>query len=197
LCRAKDKIVSHAKVGTDALPSKIIGDKDVAELAAFNYFSALMLDVKAYKDADTKLDEEGESRLQQWKLLRQQHIQDVWRFQRAMQVSDVVFWEPTERVGLKANRKWLASAATACNSHRRKLRDIMGVKESDILQINVFCLYALGTAKKGVLDEIAAAVKSLKGLAVIFYPVTPKNSPCYLAEQRGCWRDGCGGGGGC
>ncbi len=97
----------------------------------------------------------------------------------------MVFWEPIERVGLKANRKWLASAVTACNIQRRKLRDIMGVKESDILQVNVFCLYTLGTAKKGVLDEIAAALKSLKGVAVIFYPVTPKKTARVTLQSGG------------
>jgi hypothetical protein len=94
LRRAKDHSIARSKFGTDALPAKIIGDKDASLLAAFNYFSALMLDVKAYKDAAVKLDEEGESSLQQWKLLRTQHIQDVWRFQSAMQNSDMVFWEP-------------------------------------------------------------------------------------------------------
>ncbi len=47
--RAKDQSNSRAKVGTEALPSKTIGDKDAVEFAAFNYFSALLLDVKAYK----------------------------------------------------------------------------------------------------------------------------------------------------
>jgi hypothetical protein len=132
-----------------------------------------MLDVKAFKDASLKLDEEGESSLQQWKLLRTQHIQDVWRFQKAMQNSDMVFWEPPDRVGLKKNRKWMSVAVNAANLHRRKLRDVMGVKDSDILQINVFCLYALGTAKKGVLAEIATALNTLKGVTLVFYPVAP------------------------
>ena len=65
-----------------------------------------------------------------------------------MQNSDMAVWEPPERVGLKKNRKWMSVAVTAANLHRRKLRDVMGVKDSDILQVNVFCLYALGTAKK-------------------------------------------------
>ena len=148
LRRAKDLSTARAKFGSESLPSKVIGDIEAEELAAFNFYSACMLDVKSYKDASMKLDEEGESCLQQWKMLRAQHIQDVWRFQKAMQNSDMVFWEPPERVGLKKNRKWMSVAVTAANLHRRKLRDVMGVKDSDILQVNVFCLYAFGTANK-------------------------------------------------
>ena len=147
LRRAKDLSTKRAKGGSECA-SKVIGDIEAEGLAAFNFYSACMLDVKAFKDASLKLDEEGESSLQQWKLLRTQHIQDAWRFQKAMQNSDMVFWEPPDRVGLKKNRKWMSVAVNAANLHRRKIRAVMGVKDSDILQINVFCLYALGTAKK-------------------------------------------------
>ena len=89
-----------------------------------------------------------------------------------MQQSDVVYWEPPQRVGMKRNKTWLAKAVTASVAHRRNLKTILGVKDSDICQVNVFALYALGTAKKNTLDAIAQSLEKLPGLTLVF----PRNS---------------------
>ena len=73
---------------------------------------------------------------------------NLTRLHTAMQQSDVVYWEPPQRVGMKKNKTWLAKAVTASVAHRRNLKTILGVKDSDICQVYVFALYALGTAKK-------------------------------------------------
>ena len=87
-----------------------------------------------------------------------------------MQQSDVVYWEPPQRVGMKRNKTWLAKAVAASVAHRRSLKTILGVKDSDICQVNVFALYALGTAKKNTLEAIAATLDKLPGMTLVFSP---------------------------
>ena len=102
-----------------------------------------------------------------------------------MQKSDVVFWETPERLSVRKNQKWMERAAQAAVAHRRKLKVILGVKDADILQVNVFALYTLGTVKKCVLKSIAQCLPSLPGLTMIFYPVTPKRLHRNTIEDNG------------
>ena len=44
--------------------------------------------------------------------------------------------------------KWLADATAQCIANRKRLKGITGVKDEDILQVNVIALYSLGTTKK-------------------------------------------------
>ena len=69
---------------------------------------------------------------------------------------------------MKRNKTWLAKAVIASAAHRRNLQTILGVTDSDICQVNVFALYALGTAKKNTLDAIAQSVERLPGLTLVF-----------------------------
>ena len=71
---------------------------------------------------------------------------------------------------MKRNKTWLAKAETASVAHRRDLTTILGVKDSDICQVNVFALYSLGTAKKNTLDAFAEALEKLPGLTLVFSP---------------------------
>ena len=52
---------------------------------------------------------------------------------------------------VNAINQWMEHAAQAAVAHRRKLKQIMCVKDGGILQVNVFALYSLGTVKKGCL----------------------------------------------
>ena len=79
-----------------------------------------------------------------------------------------MYWEPPQRVGMKRNKTWLAKAVTASVAHRRDLTTILGVKDSDICQVNVFALYTLGTVKKNTRDAIAQSLQLLLGLSLVF-----------------------------
>ena len=79
--------------------------------------------------------------------MQEAYVGNLNRLHDAMQASDVVFWEPPQRVGMKRNPDWLSQAVKASVAHRRDLKTILGVKDHDICQVNVFALYTLGTAK--------------------------------------------------
>ena len=81
---------------------------------------------------------------------------------------------------MKRNKTWLAKAVTASVAHRRDLKTILGVKDSDICQVNVFALYSLGTAKKNTLDAIAQSLETLPGLTLVF----PRNSKAIEAHDH-------------
>ena len=57
---------------------------------------------------------------------------------------------------MKRNKAWLSKAVFASVAHRRALKTILEVKDSDISQVNVFALYSLGIAKKGMLDSMVS-----------------------------------------
>ena len=88
------------------------------------------------------------------------YVANLTRLHSAMQQSDVSYWEPPQRVGMKRNKTWLAKAVTASVAHRRNLKAILGVKDSDICQVNVFAMYALGTAKNTTFGAIAQSLES-------------------------------------
>ena len=116
-----------------------------------------------------KFGEDSEVQEKQWRTLRENYVGNLTRLHLAMQQSDVVYWEPPQRVGMKRNKTWLAKAVTASVAHRRDLKTILGVKDSDICQVNVFALYTLGAAKKNSLDAIAQALEKLPGMILVFY----------------------------
>ena len=62
---------------------------------------------------------------------------------------------------MKRNKTWLAKAVTASVAHRRDLNTILGVKDSDICQANVFALCSLGPAKKNTLVAIAQSLEKV------------------------------------
>ena len=170
LRRAKQADVAAVGASGESHPSKVLGDREAAELAAFNYASGCMLDVATYREAMEKFGEEADVQENQWRTLQEKYVGNLTRLHTAMQQSDVVYWEPPQRVGMKRNKTWLAKAVTASVAHRRDLKTILGVKDSDICQVNVFALYALGTAKKNTLDAIAQSLEKLPGLALAFSP---------------------------
>ena len=61
-------------------------------------------------------------------------------------------------------------------AHRRKLKTILGVKDADIFQVNVFPLYRMGTGKKNTLNSIAAVLPQLPGLSLVFFPEIPETN---------------------
>ena len=132
-----------------------------------------MLDVATYRQAMDKLGEETQSREEQWRTLHEAYVGNLNRLHDVMQRSDVVFWEPPQRVGMKKNKDWLSTAVAASIAHRRNLKTILGVTESDICQVNVLALYSLGTAKRNTLQSIAKSLPQLPGLTLLFLPVIP------------------------
>ena len=96
------------------------------------------------------------------------YVASLNRLHVTMQQSDCVYWDPPQRVGMKRNKAWLSKAVAASVAHRRSLKTIIGVKDSDICQVNVLTLYSLGTVKKGVLDAIAQALEKLPGMTLVF-----------------------------
>ena len=127
-----------------------------------------MLDVTNYREAMEKFGEEAEVQEKQWRTLQEKYVGNLTRLHTAMQQSDVVYWEPPQRVGMKRNVTWMESAVTASNAHRRKLKTILGITDSDICQVNVFALYNFGTAKKAGLYAIAESLERLPGMALVF-----------------------------
>lgn len=174
LKRQKQRSVEAARQAANMCPSKLLGDADARELAAYNYSSGCMLDVQSYRQAVEKCGEEFEELEAQWRDLQAKFAANLQRMHDTLQQSDVVYWEPVQRPGVKSNKDWLAKAVTACNQHRRNLKTIIGVKDSDICQINVFSLYSLGTVKRNALDAIARSLDQLPGISIVFYPVIPK-----------------------
>ena len=160
LRRAKQADVAAVGASGESHPSKLIGDKEAAELAEYNYVSGCMLDVTTYREAMEKIGEEGDAQEKQWRTLQEKYVGNLTRLHKSMQQSDVVYWEPLQRVGMKRNKDWLAKVVIASVAHRRNLKTILGVKDSDICQVNVFALYALGTATKNTLDAIAQSLES-------------------------------------
>ena len=146
LCRAKDANDAAIRRPGDTCPQKLLADHVAEELSAINYMSSCMLDVEAYRSAVEKFGEEAESKEEQWRKLQDAYVGNLNRLHDAMQRSDVVFWEPPQRVGMKRNPDWLYKAVTASVAHRRNLKTILGLKEAEICQVNVFALYTLGTA---------------------------------------------------
>ena len=52
-------------------PSKLLGDREAAELASFNYVSGCMLDVTTYREAMEKFGEETDVQEKQWRTLQE------------------------------------------------------------------------------------------------------------------------------
>ena len=105
-----------------------------------------------------------------WVELRNQHVKDVKQFQANLQNTELVFWASEEKTKLSARRNWLDEAVRAANGHRRVIRTVLNVRGEDICQVNVFCLYTMGTKKKKLLDAIKRNLPSMKGFVLIFYP---------------------------
>ncbi|MFM7986649.1 MAG: hypothetical protein ACKPKO_45770, partial [Candidatus Fonsibacter sp.] len=58
------------------------------------------------KKAIEKLEEEKDPGEQPWNMLKGNHLEDVKRFQDAMQQSECACWQHLARVGLKATKAW-------------------------------------------------------------------------------------------
>jgi hypothetical protein len=174
LRRAKQASIEAARLSGSSHPTKLLGDAEAAELAAYNYVSSCVLDVESYRHAMEKFTEETDAMEKQWRELHSKFAANLGRVHQSMQQSDIVFWEPPQRLGVKRTKAWLEAAVTASVSHRRNLKTILGVKDTDICQINVFSLYTLGTVKKNTLSAIASSLSHLEGVSILFYPVIPK-----------------------
>ena len=81
LRRAKHTSIERIRSEGDHLPAKIIGDKEAEELVQFNYVSGCLLDVNAYREAMSKLNEEDEAVQSQWIMLKENHKKDIQQFQ--------------------------------------------------------------------------------------------------------------------
>ena len=73
LRRAKQADVAAVGASGEIHPSKLLGDKEAAELASFNYVSGCMLDVTTYREAMEKFGEEADAQEKQWRTL-QEHM---------------------------------------------------------------------------------------------------------------------------
>ena len=69
LRRAKQADVAAVGASGEAHPSKLLGDKEASDLAAFNYLSGCMLDVTTYREAMEKFGEEADAQEEQWRTL--------------------------------------------------------------------------------------------------------------------------------
>ena len=73
LRRAKQADVAAVGASGESHPSKLLGDREAAELASFNYVSGCMLDVTTYREAMEKFGEEADAQEKQWRAL-QEHM---------------------------------------------------------------------------------------------------------------------------
>ena len=124
------------------------GKAEADELNMTNYLSAMFLDVDRYTKAVASMNQQNNDLNDRWVELRNKHVKDVKQFQANMQNTELVFWASEEQTKLSARRNWLDEAVRAANGHRRVLRTVLGVREEDICQVNVFPLYTMGTKKK-------------------------------------------------
>ena len=69
LRRAKQADVAAVGASGESHPSKLLGDREAAELAAVNYMSGCMLDVTTYREAMDKFGEEAGVQDKQWRTL--------------------------------------------------------------------------------------------------------------------------------
>ena len=69
--------------------------------------SGVLLDVDSYQTAVDKFEEDTQAQEEQWRNLHGMYVSNLTRLHEAMQQSDVVFWEPPQRVGMKRNKDWL------------------------------------------------------------------------------------------
>ena len=137
---------------------------EAEELTEANYMSSLMLDIVSFMKAKELLQEEHGSLQQRWEHCTELFVNDIKRFQKSMAASDICFWQPTDRRGLRLNAKWLFDAVSAANANRTRVKGLLGIKDEDILQVNVLCLHQLGTVKRQVLKNCAAALPGLSGI---------------------------------
>ena len=176
-CAGPSRHTYSAVVGArgESHPSKRIGDRNLGELVSFHYVSGCMVDVTTYREAVQKFGEEADVQEKQWRTLHEHMLAALPDFIRLC--SRVL--GTTQRVGMKRNKGWLAKAVFASVSHRWALKTILEVKDSDISQVNVFALYSLGIAKKGMLDSIVSHWK-LPGVTLVF----PRNSKEFEAKEH-------------
>ena len=73
-----------------------------------------------------KLEEEKETAEKQFQMLKENHINDVQRFQDAMQQSECVCWQPLARVGLNTRKAWVLPAVEEAMAHRARLKTSIG-----------------------------------------------------------------------
>ena len=170
----KQQMDARAQAAGNQLACAMLGKAEAASLNAANYVSSITLDVDMYEKAVQKLDEENSNLEQMHSRLLQAHVVDVKRFQASMQGCDVRFWHPEIRKKMTLKKDWLDIAVSEANLHRKTLKCIHGLQDEDICQVNVICLYALGTTKKQVLDAISRNLPRMKGLTLVFYLSMPK-----------------------
>ena len=84
--------------------------------------SGCILDVETYRKAMDKFGEENQAQEEQWRLLHETYVSNLTRLHDAMQRSDVVFWEPPQRVGVKRNADWRSNAVSATVARRGNLK---------------------------------------------------------------------------
>ena len=170
----KDQIKAERAAVGDSLPGAILGKEEAAELNSINYVAGFRVDIDNFRRAAKVMDDENSTLMEQWKVLHVNHVTDVKRFQKAMQGSDLTFWEPSVKKKLRANKDWMSVAAQEAQLHKENLKKVLGCRDEDILQINVFTLYMMGTTKKNTLNAIKSVLPSLKGISLIFYPFMPR-----------------------
>ena len=192
LRRAKQDYETNLRAAGDSLPASKLAQVEAQELLHANYLSGVALDVNMYRKATEKLEEEKETLEKQWRTMKDQHMQDVKRFQKSMQQSECSLWRPIKRQGLKNNNQWVAPAAEEAMAHRNRLKTIVGCTDEDILQINVFPLYTLGTLKKCVkADQGDVAFYERFDFGVLpsaCQEHPPENSQHYRTHRSSLWR---------
>ena len=154
----------------------LLATDEAKQLTVATYLSSIALDVHSYETAIESLKEENASMETKWEGLRKLHVDDVQRFQNAMQGSDAVFWTPESRKKLSQNKSWLHSAVGEAMENRKRLKTILGVKDDDIFQVNVFPLYTMGTCKKQFVEQVKQVLPKLKGITLVFYPIMARNT---------------------
>ena len=130
LRRAKQQFETNLKMVGDSMPGSIMAAAEASELNHLQYMASIALDVDLYAKAIEKLEEEKETAEKQWKMLKENHIKDVKRFQDAMQQSECVCWQPLARVGLNTRKAWVLPAVEEAMPHRARLKTIIGCKDS-------------------------------------------------------------------
>jgi len=112
---------AQRKAAGETLAGAILGKQEAVELIAVNFVARFRVDVSNYNTAAQALSEESTNLVSQWQLLQKNHVDDVKRFQSAMQGSDICFWQPATRKKLRANKEWLTVAAQAALEHKETL----------------------------------------------------------------------------
>ncbi len=105
LRQTKELSRQKARAAGELAPGSIMSKLEAEELTEANYMSSFVLDIVSFMKAKELLQEEHGSLQQRREHCKELFVNDIKRFQKSTAASDICFWQPTDRRGLRLNAK--------------------------------------------------------------------------------------------